>query len=134
MWSFSYTCFSNNFFVDLWAISYREVTVRFLNQVFIISKYPSLSCYDTVFRTRDTTTWVDEREGFDFHLYPFKGVWQIRIKATTQFCKLCKLHYGYIEVGFPRAWSWSWLEIRSVQSFYQLATKASKLLCPDFEH
>ena len=71
MWSFSYHV--ANFFTNWWTISFRDVTVHFLNQVFAISNYASLQCYDTVSRTTCTA---------------------LCTKATTQFCKMCKLHYG----------------------------------------
>ena len=75
MWSFSYHV--ANFFTNWWTISFRDVTVHFLNQNFAISNYASLQCYDTVSRTTCTTTWFDERWGFDSYLYPLKQVWQL---------------------------------------------------------
>ena len=55
------------------AISFTDsLTVRFLNQVFIICKF--LQCYGTVFRKTDSITWNYQHHEFDPNFRPLKQV------------------------------------------------------------
>ena len=114
--------------------------------------WPSQKCELQSFVFQKVPIWqqllYNQLEGFEYNFRYLKWFFRKlpRKLRSAFFLKLrflkigilvtwlkCLTNYGYIEVGFPRAWWQSWLEISSLQSFHQLVSR-SQLFCLDFEN